>query len=66
MSNQLFAATDPNVMYQFLQSASIHKSYNSACYSNKQMDSYLGHALTAVNDQSRQNLYPNTRRKLSH
>lgn len=57
LMNQLFAATDPDVMYQFLQSASIHKSYDSACYASRQMDSYLGHALTAVNPTTRANLY---------
>jgi len=57
MSNQLFVGTDPDVMYQFLQTASIHRSFNSACYSNAKMDRLLGYARTTIDSKSRANLY---------
>lgn len=57
MSNQLFVGTDPDVMYQFLQSASIHRSYDSACYHNPKMDRYLGYGRTTVDPKARASLY---------
>ncbi len=57
MSNQLFVGTDPDVMYQFLQSASIHRSFNSACYHSPKMDRYLGYGRTTTAPGPRANLY---------
>jgi len=57
MSNQLFVGTDPDVMYQFLQSASIHRSYDSACYHSPKMDRYLGYGRTTTDPTARAALY---------
>ena len=57
MSTMLFAASDPDVMYTVLYSKSIGTAWNTARYSNPQMDSLLDQGRTELDQTKRANIY---------
>jgi peptide/nickel transport system substrate-binding protein len=57
LTTMLFAATDPDVLYTVLASSSIDKAWNTARYSNPEMDSLLMRARSTNDDSQREQLY---------
>lgn len=57
MSTMLFAATDPDVLYTVLYSKSIGTAWNTAKYSNSQMDALLDQGRTELDQTKRADIY---------
>jgi peptide/nickel transport system substrate-binding protein len=57
LTTMLFAATDPDVLYTILASGSIDKAWNTARYSNPEMDKILTQARSTNDNAQREQLY---------
>ncbi|HVU14114.1 MAG TPA: ABC transporter substrate-binding protein [Phototrophicaceae bacterium] len=57
LSSMLFAATDPDVLYTIADSNSIDAAWNTARYSNPQVDALLDQGRTTVDQDQRAQVY---------